>query len=155
MKSLAALLLVFLATAAFAQGAYRWVGKDGKVHYSDEAPPPAEVQKVEQKKLNASVVGSGGKLSYEAREAASKFPVTLYIGSDCGTACKNAREFLAKRGIPYTEKVIATPDDSAAFKKATKSDVVPTLLVGSKAEPGFEEAAWGSLLEAVGYPAAK
>lgn len=155
MKPLVALPLLFLATAVFAQGAYRWVGKDGKVHYSDEAPPPAEVRKVEQKKLNASVVDSGGKLSYEAREAASKFPVTLYIGTDCGASCKKAREFLAKRGIPYAEKVVATPDDSTAFKKATNSEVVPTLLVGSKAEPGFEETAWRSLLEAVGYPAGK
>jgi len=155
MKSLTALLLVLVATAAFAQSAYRWVGKDGKVHYSDEPPLPADVQKVEQKKLGASVIDSGGKSSYETREAASKFPVTLYIGADCAAACKQAREFLGKRGIPYTEKVVAAPDEIAAFKKAAKTEMLPTLLVGGKAEPGFEEGAWGSLLEAVGYPTAK
>ncbi|MBI4986292.1 MAG: glutaredoxin family protein [Rhodocyclales bacterium] len=151
MKPLVALLLVFLAAAASAQGAYRWVGKDGKVHYSDVEPSPAEVQKVEKKTLRASVVDSGGKLSYEMREAAAKFPVTLYIGADCSASCTKAREFLGKRGIPYAEKAIVTPEDGAAFKKATGSEVVPTLFAGGKAEAGFEETAWASLLETLGY----
>lgn len=154
MKPLPALLLVFAATAALAQGAYRWIGKDGKVHYSDEPPPPAEAQKVEKKRLQASTIDSGGKLSYAARQAASLFPVTLYVGADCGSGCQAARAYLAKRGIPFTEKPVATAEDIAAMRQATKSEVLPTLLVGTRAEKGFEETAWGSRLDEAGYPAA-
>ena len=157
MKPLPALLLVFAAAAAFAQGAYRWVGKDGKVHYSDAPPAPEETQKVEQKKLNASVIDSGGSLSYETRQAARDFPVTLYTAPDCDPACKDARDFLRKRGIPFAEKVVKTNSNGAEYKKATGFDAVstPTLLVGTKPQKGFEEGTWGSALEAAGYPVGK
>lgn len=157
MTPLPALLLVFIATTAFAEGAYRWVGKDGKVHYSDAPPAPAETQKVEQKKLNVSVIDSGGSYSYETRQAAKDFPVTLYTAPDCDPGCRKARDFLKKRGIPFTEKVVKTQDDALAYKKATGTDALsaPTLLVGSKLQNGFQEGQWGNLLEAAGYPAGK
>ena len=157
MKPLPALLLCLVAAASFAQDAYRWIGKDGKVHYSDTPPAPAETQKIEQKKLNASVIDSGGSYSYETRQAAKDFPVTLYTAPDCGPNCRNARDFLKQRGIPYAEKTVTTPADALAYNKATgvNSISLPTLLVGSKVQKGFEEAAWGSLLEAAGYAAGK
>ena len=40
------LSLALLATGADAQNLYRWVDKNGKVHYSDQ-PPPKEIKKVE------------------------------------------------------------------------------------------------------------
>lgn len=153
MRNFAALLLVVIAVAASAQEAYRWVGKDGKVHYSD-APPPPEAQKVEPKRLDASVVATD-KHSYETRRAMADFPVTLYVSADCGGPCNSARNYLAKRAIPYTEKAIATPDDLAAFKQATQSDMMPTLLVGKTAAKGFQADAWSGLLDTAGYPSAK
>src|SRR5512133_340380 len=114
MRTLPALLLALLAAGAFAQGAYRWVDKDGKVHYSDE-PPPAEAKKVEQKRLGASVIGSE-KQSYQTRQAAANFPVTLFVSADCGDACVSARKFLAGRGIPYAEKPVNTPAETEAFR---------------------------------------
>lgn len=153
MRTLPALLLALFAATAFAQGAYRWVDKDGKVHYSDE-PPPADARKAEQKSLVPSVVDSGGKLSYEARQAATAFPVTLYVSPDCGAACDTARAFLNKRGVPYTEKRIVTAEDFAALKKSADSDTVPTLTVGRQVGKGFEQTAWGGLLDSAGYPPA-
>jgi len=150
MRTFAALLLAVVATAAFAQGAYRWTGKDGRIHYSDEPPPP-EAQKVEKKRLDASVIG-GDKQPYETRRAAADFPVTLYVSENCGNACDEARRYLAARGIPFTEKLVATPADAAALKQATQSEMLPTLLVGKMAGKGFQEAAWASLLDAAGYP---
>ena len=155
MKPLAALLLAFLAAAACAQSAYRWVGKDGKVHYSDEAPPPAAAQKVEQRRLQASSSGGGETLSYATRQAARDFPVTLYSSPECGAACTSAREFLTRRGIPHAEKLIVTPDDANAFRAATKSEMLPTLLVGARTEKGFEAGTWGTLLDQAGYPPQK
>ena len=54
----AALALATLALAlalAGAQAVYRWVDKNGKVHYSDQ-PPPEEVKNVQQKKLGGGTV---------------------------------------------------------------------------------------------------
>ena len=40
-----------LAPAAQAQTTYRWVDKEGHVHYGDKAPMPAEVKDLQLKKL--------------------------------------------------------------------------------------------------------
>lgn len=153
MRTFAALLLAVVAAGALAQEAYRWVGKDGKVHYSDEPPPP-DAQKIEQKHLEGSVVGSE-KLPYETRQAVANFPVTLYVSAECASACGMARQFLAARGIPYAEKKVASPGDVAAMKEATQSDITPTLSVGRMVSKGFQEDAWGNLLDTAGYPPGK
>lgn len=154
MRTLIAFLLAGIAAVAFAQGAYRWIGKDGRVHYSDD-PPPSDAQKIEQKRLDPSIVSGGDKYGYETRRAASSFPVTLYVSPDCGNACDVARSHLVKRGIPYAEKRVATAEDIAAFKQATQSEITPTLLVGKMVSKGFQEAAWDGLLDTAGYPAGK
>ncbi len=45
-------LAVLLATATVAAQVYRWVDKDGKVHFSDQ-PPPNEAKGVTAKKIDA------------------------------------------------------------------------------------------------------
>ncbi|MGE5468499.1 MAG: DUF4124 domain-containing protein [Ignavibacteria bacterium] len=153
MNKSALAMLATAATVAFAQDAYRWVGKDGAVHYSD-APPPPEARQVEEKRLDASVVG-GDKQPYETRRAAADFPVTLYVTPDCAQACADARSFLAARGIPFSEKSLATPEQVAAFTQATQSDTVPTLTVGTQVSKGFLDSAWNGLLDDAGYPPAR
>ena len=41
--------LLVCASIANAQEIFRWVDKDGKVHYGDILPPPAEVKNVRPK----------------------------------------------------------------------------------------------------------
>lgn len=140
--------------AAQAQATYRWVGKDGKVHYSDQPPPPSEIREVQKKRLGpANVVGTS-EPSYEAQVAAKKSPVTLYTSANCIQNCKIARDFLARRGVAYTEKEIRTQEDADDFRKTTGIEElsVPVLLAGSKAEKGYEENAWHALLDSAGYP---
>lgn len=147
-------VLLLIALAAQAQTAYRWVDKNGKVHYSDQPPPPSETRDVQQKRLKAGNVIETSGPSYEALKAAQKFPLTLYTSANCIANCKIARDFLARRGVAYAEKVIKTPEDAADFKKATGSEelIVPVLQAGNKTEKGFEENAWRNLLDAAGYP---
>jgi len=156
MKRLLALLLVFAAAAAFAQNAYRWVDKNGKVHYSDEPPPPAETKSVESKRLQGSVEGGPAEYSYEARKAAEEFPVILFVAPDCGELCKEGRNLLRRRGIPFNEAGVETADEFAAFKAATALEKasVPTLVVGRKTQIGWDAELWNGLLDAAGYPAA-
>lgn len=150
----ALLVVLCLATlAAQAQATYRWVGKDGKVHYSDQPPPPTETQEVQKKKLGANVVETGGA-SFEEQLAAKKFPLTLYTSANCKENCRIARDFLKRRGVSYSEKEIRTQEDADDFRKATgsKETIVPVLQAGGKSEKGYEENAWHNLLDTAGYP---
>jgi len=156
MKKLA--LVLFCSVIACTAGAaemYRWVDKDGKVHYSDSPPPPTAEQ-VEQKNIGAGSTVGGDEMPYATRVAAKNFPVTLYV-SDCGEACNLARQHLAKRGIPYTPKNPATNQaDSEALKKLIGAPQVPVLVVGN-ASPlkGYDQGSWDAALDAAGYPKSK
>src|SRR5690348_5041024 len=95
---------------AHAVDLYRWVDKDGKVHYSD-APPPPNAKDAELRKLGTNAV-EVDKLPYATRDAAKKNPVTLYA-NNCGDPCSSARQLLSKRGIPFSSKNPETSDTDA------------------------------------------
>lgn len=156
MKRLIALSLALLAATALAQGAYRWVDKSGKVHYSDEPPPPTESKSVETRRLQGSVSGGPAEYSYEARKAAEEHPVVLFVAPDCGAPCKEGSNLLRRRGVPFNEAGVGTPDEAAAYKAATGLEKVsvPTLVVGRKTQIGWEAEIWNGLLDAAGYPGA-
>jgi len=150
----ALLAVLCLATlTAQAQATYRWVGTDGKVYYSDQPPAPAEMKEVQKKKLGANVVETSSP-SYQAQVATKKSPLTLYTSANCVDNCKIARAFLKRRGAAYVEKEIKTQTDADDFRKATGIEElsVPVLQAGNKSEKGYEENAWGGLLDAAGYP---
>lgn len=141
------------ASGVQAQTTYRWVDRDGKVNYSDQ-PPPANARSAEEKKLGApNAIASGGP-DYDTQVAVQGSPVTLYSSSDCVVECKLARDFLHDNGVPYSEKSLKTAEDAAAFRRATGSGdlLVPTLLVGTVAQKGYDDGAWRKLLVAAGYP---
>jgi len=128
---------------------YRWVGEDGRVHYSDTLP--ADSTKVERKKFGRNVE-INQDISYEARRAQQNFPVTLYVGESCVTPCELARELLRKRGVPYDEKLLKTKDDIDEFQKMSGSSDSPTLAVGKTYLGGFIESKWNNELDVAGYP---
>jgi glutaredoxin len=151
----ATLAVLCLATlAAQAQTTYRWVGKDGKVHYSDQPPPPSETSEIQKKKLGSGNVVETSGPSYEVQLATKNSPLTLYTSANCKENCKIARDFLNRRGVAFSEKEIKTQEDADDFKKATGSEelLVPVLKAGAKSEKGYEENAWHALLDAAGYP---
>jgi glutaredoxin len=151
----ASLLLLSLLCAGLvqAQGAYRWVDSDGKVHYGDR-PPAAATGKAKELKLGAPAADK--QVSFTMRQAMENFPVTMYVGDDC-VACKEARTHLSKRGIPFTEKNVATNEEIDALKQLLGGGeaVIPVLQVGTKTRKGFEQGSWDGLLDAAGYPKAK
>ncbi len=150
-----ALLMALLCLPSVAQAElYRWVDKEGKVHYTD-APPPPGARQVEEKRLGGNTT-SDADLPYATRRAAQAFPVTLYV-SDCGDPCTQARAHLARRGIPYSVKNPAVnPADADALVKLVGSPQVPVLVVG-KARPltGYHAGNWDAALDAAGYPRSK
>ncbi len=152
MKSiLFAAALALMLTSATAQTLYRWVDKDGKVQYTD-MPPPADAKDVQQKRLVDNNGPADGEMPYATRVAKEKNPVTLY-DTECKDGCKEARDLLNKRGIPYVEK---NPSIDAAAATALRAMVgglsVPTMVVGPNPFKGFDEATWQAALDTAGYP---
>ena len=128
---------------------YKWVDKEGKVHYTDQ-PPTQEVKTQERKKFGDKPPAA--QLSYTMQMAVKNFPITLY-NADCADACPKATAFLKQRGVPYTDKSARDPDAAEELKAITGGKLlVPVLKVGKQVITGFEEGAWNNTLDAAGYP---
>jgi len=112
MKARLFLLALLLATAAQAQ-TYRWVDKEGKVHYGDR-PPATAAGQVQERRLGAPAADK--TLPYNVQQAVANFPVTLYVTADCSEGCKDGRDYLKARGIPFSEKSVATNEEIDALK---------------------------------------
>jgi len=147
----AAVLFAVALAGAQAQQMYRWVDKDGKVHYTQQPPPP-DAKSVQRRTAVSGAADSTG-LPYATQLAAKNYPVTLYTSADCGQACKDARASLEKRGIPFEEVVVGDENSIATLKRLTGKTQVPVLRVGTQIEVGFEPVGWKSALDAAGYPA--
>ena len=142
-------LAALLATGAQAQY-YRWVDEQGKVHYGDR-PPPSVAGKTQAMRHGAPAADK--QLPYAVREAIANFPVTLYVAANCTEACRNGRDYLRQRDIPFSEKTVASSEEIDALKKIADGEaIVPVLAVGSKIAKGWLQADWQRLLDAAGYP---
>lgn len=149
MKRTVCWLALCFATAAQAQY-YRWVDEQGKVHYGDR-PPPAAAGKAQAMRHGAPLADK--PLPFAMREAMATFPVTLYVSADCGSGCSEGRDYLKRRGIPFSEKNVASNEDIEALKKLAGGEAaVPVLAVGSKTAKGWLKSDWQRLLDAAGYP---
>ena len=138
---------------ASAQQVYRIVGPDGRITYSDQAPTQAPAGKAAP--VAATGRGTAGAdnsgLPFELRQTASRYPVTLYTGPNC-EPCASGRAMLSSRGIPFSEKTIATVPDLEAFKRQYDTTSLPFLTVGGQQIKGFSDGEWGNYLDAAGYP---
>jgi len=150
---IAAATVALVATLAGAQSnVYRWVDKDGKVHFSD-TPPPADAKSASQKRMGGGYVETEN-LPYATQMAMKKSPVTLFVGSDCGEPCANGRDLLAKRGVTMGVFVIdggdnwkvslatGKPEFTEVFVKACRDAVDVAKRVNAKwmtVVPGYFE----------------
>jgi glutaredoxin len=142
--------VVLLAFGAQAQSnVYRWVDKNGKVHFSD-TPPAEDAKSVSQKKLGGGYVQESA-LPYATQVAMKRNPVVLYSGTKCGTPCERGRDFLAARGIPYSERDATTKEGAEEMQKLGIRDV-PVLAVGARNLRGYDDEAWHAALDGAGYP---
>jgi len=142
--------LVAIVCADASAQSYRWLDKDGGVHYT-QTPPPADAKNAQKMDLRGSVVESSG-LPYATQMAAKNFPVTLHTSTDCGAPCDQARSLLVKRGVPFREISVADQKDIENLKKISGATQVPALVVGSQTQSGFLEEAYKSLLDSADYP---
>ena len=146
-----ALALGCMSMAASAQ-TYRWVDKNGQVHYTDTKPPPAASRNVEQLSTQSGTVSSSQPLGYALQQAMKANPVKLYTYSGCKTACADAKALLQKRGVPYTEISVDAPGKREELKRVSGGANVPVLVVGKTVKQGFEADMYNAALDEGGYP---
>jgi glutaredoxin len=147
-----ALALGALGSGLQAQQVYRIVGPDGRVTFSDQPPASSSNTKVTTGVgSRAGTDANLASLSFELREVATKYPVTLYTGNSCGP-CSSGRSLLAARGIPFTEKTVTTSEDADALQRLSGEVSLPFMTIGGQQIKGYSDVEWGQFLDAAGYP---
>jgi glutaredoxin len=144
-----AIALALAASTAAAQH-YRWVDKDGTVHYTD-TPPPATAKNV-QKKQASSGPAEGPVGGYATQQAAKNFPVVLFTSEGCGSPCNDAKALLAKRGVPFREVTVGDDVTRDELRKISGALEVPVMTVGKDLRKGYEPDMYDAALTAAGYP---
>lgn len=148
-----------IALAAVASGAsaqdrqvYRYVDPEGRIIYSDRAPPP-NARDVQAKRLGANFI-ENSQLPLASQQAMERFPVTLYT-FQCGEVCQSAEALLNRRGVPFSTVNVEDPKGAEQLKNLTGEMNAPVLQVGDKlVAKGFNEAKWQAMLDEAGYPKA-
>jgi hypothetical protein len=156
MKAWLAIILMAMSLGVAADSMYRWVDKDGKVHYSDKPPAAGEAAKVETRR-SATLGMPQPEPSALLRQAMNDYPVTLYTQSTCGEPCDSGRDHLKRRGVPFSEKTLSTQEDADALRAVVGGSdklTVPVIQVGPKSAVGYSSGKWDNLLDAAGYPKA-
>ncbi len=147
MRYLLMFCLAAAGTSALAD-TYRWTDEGGRTVVSD-TPPPGKAKDLVR---TGSQAGDGANLPFAVKKAADAFPVTLYTSADCVNECKQARDLLNGRGVPFTEKMVQTPEDGQELKQLVGDAFIPSLKVGKQHVRGFEAGTYDNLLDLAGYP---
>jgi glutaredoxin len=148
----AALAAVALSAAAQDRQVYRYTDPEGRVIYSDRAPP-TDARDVKAKRLGANFV-ENSQMPLAAQQAMERFPVTLYTFK-CGELCQNAEALLNRRGVPFTTVNVEEQKGAEQLKNLTGELQAPVLQVGDKMlAKGYNEQKWQSMLDEAGYPKA-
>jgi len=138
---------------ANAQQIFRIVGPDGRVTFSDKPPldPATRATPAKTVTLPGARGADTSALPFELRQAANRYPVTLYTAPECAP-CGAGRTMLSNRGIPFAEKTVATNEDIEALRRLAGSASLPFLTIGGQQIKGYSEGEWAQFLDAAGYP---
>ena len=149
--TLAVFVIAALWSTASQAQVYRIVGPDGKVTFSDKPPVAEGTPRVGAVSSSNAAGGASAGLPYELRQVAAKYPVTLYVGDNCGP-CGAGRSLLTSRGIPFAEKTVSSNEDGQALQRLSGDRSLPFMTIGSQQLKGFSDSEWTQFLDAAGYP---
>lgn len=145
-----ALAAAMALSAGTAHALFKVIAPDGRVTYTDRPPPTASGGRVMP--VNPDTGGASDlALPLALRQVVTRFPVTLYTSVDC-EPCASARQMLARRGIPFSERIADTLEDREAWQRVVGGLEAPAMRVGAQMMRGFDAAAWGETLDVAGYP---
>ena len=146
-----ALATVLSAIALPAWALYKIVQPDGSVTYTDRPPPGTAARITAIGRGNTASAQVDVSFPVDLRQAVQRYPVVLYTSGDC-TPCDNGRRLLVQRGVPYTERRIASEEDAQALERLAGGRTVPSLTIGAQPVRGLSETDWTAYLDAAGYP---
>lgn len=144
------LLCLSLVCAQAWSQTYRWVDPSGRTIVSD-TPPPGTARQLTK---TGEAPSEDNSLSFAMQKAADAYPIVLYTSAGCIAECKQAREILNARGVPFTEKLLQNRADIDELKELVGDAFVPALKVGKQHIRGVETGAYNNLLDLAGYPKA-
>jgi glutaredoxin len=146
--ALAATLWAMPAAALF-----KVVNPDGTVSYVDRPPQVVPNSRITSlsRPGQPTLVTPGVPLPPELQQPVSRHPVTLYTTSEC-SPCDSGRQLLATRGVPYTERRVASEEDAQLFERLFGTRTLPLVTVGSTPLRGLSDVEWAAYLDAAGYP---
>lgn len=148
-------IIVFFATLAALPASaqvFKWTGPDGRTHYGDNPPDPANGQE-----LRIGVQSFGGPAEVDtwtrvlkrapavdtARPASTA--VTMFSTSWC-PYCKRAKAYFAKKGVNFREVDIEASEAGRREFAEYGGKGVPLIIVGERRMRGFSDAAMDRLL---------
>lgn len=135
------------ASEVNAQEALRNQAASGSASFSDRDGPTSN-QHTQAKRTSEAAVAN---LPAALRPVATRYPVKLYTSPDCH-GCQLGRTLLERRGIPFQEFRIASPEEQRAANNQGIT-TLPHLMIGAQALKGFDSQDWTNYLSAAGYPA--
>lgn len=140
----ALLIPAMLFTGPLAAEVYKWIDKDGNVHFSDKQSAPRHAKPVQlspslnsyqSRALPASTPSP--KVSAKQVNRSRQLPklrprqVILYSTVWCGF-CKKAKAYFKQKGIAYTERDIEKSAQAKQEYQSLGGGGVPLILVGNK-----------------------
>jgi glutaredoxin len=138
------------AVTAMAQKLYKSVLPDGRIVYSDSPPSEGRIDKtLNFENLPSSALPASAS-SYVAQlrrlraatpPAVASDSVVLYAAVWCGY-CRQAKAWLAAKGVSYREYDIDTRDGMTALVDAGGGKGIPLLVAGGQRISGFSAPAY-------------
>ncbi|MBI5008002.1 MAG: glutaredoxin family protein [Nitrosomonadales bacterium] len=149
--TLSLLCSVLAATPVVAETLYKSVGQDGKITYSDKPPAEDRIEKTIRSANLPNTALPASTYSYveqlrkkKAAAPARTSGVVLFTASWCGY-CRQAKAYLAARGIAFREIDIDTSSGMAAYAEAGGGSGIPLLIAAGQSIQGFSPASYDAL----------
>ena len=144
------LLWLLLALLSFEVSAeiYKWVDKDGTVHFEDRKPQGARYEEFKVRSISGvqTYRVPARTIKHSAPKAMGKKNVVLYGTSWCGY-CTKARRYFQANNIPFEDYDIESSASAKSEYDALNGKGVPLILVGDNLMNGFSESQFNQLFK--------
>lgn len=136
MKVIGLVILLLMSVNTWSE-VYKWVDKNGRVHYGDNPNTSAKTTVIEGKSTSYNSVPINRQGSNKVK-AAKKQKVTMYSTSWCGY-CKKARKYFTSQGIPFVDYDIEKNARARREYDKLGGRGVPVIVVGKRKMNGFSK----------------